>query len=94
VADDPDNKQDHSENWEADIAAYDEECRCHDREFYSRHYIIAESGSKKLTEEENEVLTLYLNGMTCPEIAEMFRIETEVITSLMEIIRLKLSLDE
>jgi len=94
VADDLDDKQNHNENWEAEIAAYDEECRRRDREFSTHHYIVKESGSQKLTEEENEVLKLYLNGMTCPQIAEMFRIETEVVTSLMEIIRLKLSLDE
>ena len=87
-------KHDFNDNWEAEIASYDDECHRRDHEFLKNHFIIDKSGSRKLTEEENEVLTLYLDGMSFPEIAKSYRVETDVITSLMEIIRLKLSLDE
>ena len=83
-----------NENWESEITAYDEECRRHEREFYKNHVIIKESGTEKLTKEENEVFILYLNGLSCAEIARNFKVETEVITSLMEIIKVKLSLND
>ena len=82
------------ENWEAEIAAYDKECRRHEKEFYKKHIIIKESGSDKLTEEENEILFLFLNGVSCEDIAKQSNVEPEVITALLEIIRTKLSLDD
>ena len=79
-------------DWEAEIAAYDEDCRCRDEE-YRRHAInVNGSGNPELTEEENEVLTLFLNGASCNEIARQLEVEVELITGLLEIIRAKLSL--
>jgi len=78
--------------WEAEIAAYDEDCRLRDEEFRRHSIIITESGNPELTEEENEVLTLFLNGVSCPDIAKQFDVETDLITGLLEIIRAKLSL--
>ena len=79
-------------DWEAEIAAYDEDCRCRDEE-YRRHAInVNGSGTSELTEEENEVLTLFLDGASCGEIARQLEVEVELITGLLEIIRAKLSL--
>ena len=83
-----------NENWESEIAAYDEECRSKEKEFYKTHIIITESGNNNLTAEENEVFTLFLNGVSCKDIAKQYEIEEEVITGLIEIIRAKLSLSE
>ena len=46
------------------------------------------------TEEENDVLILFLNGISCSEIANQYKVEEKIITGLMEIIRSKLSLSE
>ena len=81
-----------NKNWEAEIAAYDAECRQIEREFYKKHIIITDPGMSELTDEENDVLTLFLNGFSCNEIAKQYKIETEVITGLLEIIKAKLSL--
>ena len=83
-----------NKNWESEISAYDRECRRHEREFYKNHVIIKDSGTKKLTKEENEVFVLYLNGLSCAEIAQSFKVETEIITSIMEIIKAKLLLND
>ena len=83
-----------TENWEAEIAAYDEDCRFRDAE-YKRHAItVSKSGNSELTEEESEVITLYLNGVSCIEIARQFEVEVELITGLLDIMRAKLSLIE
>jgi len=86
------NEKRYNENWEAEIAAYDAECSRIEREFYEHHLIIKESGNADLTAEENEVLTLYLNGVQCKDIAKQYDVEEEVITGLLEVIRAKLSL--
>jgi len=83
-----------TENWEAEIAAYDEDCRLRDAEHKRHAIIVNKSGNSELTEEENEVLTLYLNGVSCIEIAQQFEVEVELITGLLEIIRAKLSLTD
>ena len=83
-----------NENWEAEIAAYDEECRRREKEFLEKHVIIKGSGSKKLTDDENEVLTLFLNGVSCEDIAKQNKVEVEIVTGLLEIIRAKLSLED
>ncbi len=82
-----------NENWEAEIAAYDEEFRRREKEFKKKHIII-ESGSKKLTVDENKALTLFLNGVSCEDIAKQFKVEVEIVTGLLEIIRAKLSLED
>ena len=83
-----------NENWEAEIAAYDEECRRHEQEFLEKHFFLKESGSKKLTDDENEVLTLFLNGASCEDIAKQNDVDVEIVTGLLEIIRAKLSLED
>ncbi|MFC1693921.1 hypothetical protein ACFL1R_10490 [Candidatus Latescibacterota bacterium] len=80
-----------NDNWEAEIAAYDAECARIEKEFYEKHFIINESGNSGLTEEENEVFILYLNGVPCAEIAKQFSVENETITGLIELIKAKLS---
>jgi len=87
-------KNSYNENWKSEIAAYDEKYRHRELDFYKNHIIIKDSGIEKLTKEENEILILYLNGLSCSEIAKKFNIETELITSLMEIIKAKLSMDD
>ena len=82
----------YNKSWEAEIAAYDAECRQTEREFFNKHMIISGSGKSDLTDEENDVLTLFLNGVACDEIAKKYNIETEVITGLLKIIKAKLSL--
>jgi len=82
-----------NENWEKEIAAYDEECHTREIEFFEKHVIIKESGSEKLTQEENDILILYLNGIPCNEIAQEYKVEEKIITGLLEIIRAKLSLE-
>ena len=88
------NKEEYNENWEAEIAAYDSECQRHEKEFYKTHIIITESGNDRLTVEENEVLNLYLNGVSFEEIAKQYKVEVKVVTGLMEVIRAKLSLTD
>ena len=83
-----------NENWEAEIAAYDEECRRREQEFKKNHVIIKGSGSEKLTDDENEVLTLFLNGASCEDIAKQNNVEVEIVIGLLEIIRAKLSLED
>ena len=85
-------EESYNNNWEAEIAAYDRESRCHEEEFFKKHIVITESGRDDLTEEENEVLKLYLNGLSIEEIANQYEAELAVITGLMEIIKAKLSL--
>lgn len=83
-----------NENWEAEIAAYDEEFRRREKEFQKNHVTIKESGSKKLTVDENKILTLYLHGASCEEIAKQNDVDVEIVTGLLEIIRAKLSLED
>ena len=87
------HKEDSSnKNWEAKIAAYDTERQQTEREFYNKHMIISGSGKSDLTDEENDVLTLFLKGVSFDEIAKQYKVETEVITGLLDIIKAKLSL--
>ncbi len=81
-------------NWESEITAYDEECNRQEKKFFEKHFFITESGTDKLTKEENEILNLYLNGVSCETIAEQSGVEIEVVTGLLEIIRAKLSLND
>ncbi|MFC1574253.1 hypothetical protein ACFL30_03635 [Candidatus Latescibacterota bacterium] len=83
-----------NDNWESEIAAYDEECRLNEEVFRKHSIIINKSGRSELTEEENEVITLVLSGKTCVEIANEHEVEVEVITGLLEVIRAKLSIIE
>lgn len=81
-------------NWEAEIAEFDSACESQDREFRSHHLLISESGNASLTVEENEVFNCILRGLPPDEIAEIYGVETGVITGLCEIIRAKLSLPD
>ena len=56
--------------------------------------VITKAGHASLTDEENEVLRLFLNGVTCEDIAKQHQIEVELVTGLLEIIRAKLSLEK
>jgi len=85
-------KQSYNENWETEIAEYDAECKKTEKEFFEHHIVIRDSGNSELTEEENAVLVLFLNGVSCEEIAKQYKVEVEVITGLLEIVRAKLSL--
>ena len=82
----------YNKSWEAEIAAYDTERQQTEREFYNKHMIISGSGKSNLTDEENDVLTLFLNGVACDEIAKQYNVETEVVTGLLDIVKAKLSL--
>ena len=82
----------YNKNWKTEIAAYDSECQGIERDFHKKHMIISGSGMSDLTDEENDVLTLFLNGVSCDEIAKQYKVEIEVITGLLEIIKAKLSL--
>ncbi len=84
----------YNENWEAEIAAYDAECRAREADFKKTHLVFKDSGSSDLTEEEQVVFDLVLKGSTCSEIAENLGVEVELITGLLEIIRAKLSLSD
>ena len=87
-------KEEYNDNWEAEIAAYDNECRRSEEEFRKHALIIRDSGNEVLTEEENEVLTLYLNGVSCREIAKQCEVEPEIVSGLLNVISAKLSLNE
>ena len=80
-----------NQNWEAEIAAYDEECKSREEEFYRKHLIISDDGEKALTEEENAVFTLFLNGLTYEDITGKLNVEPGVVSGMIEVIRLKLS---
>ena len=94
VSDTHKNKAGFNENWESEIAAYDEECRRKEEDFRKNSIIINESGRSELTDEENEIITLVLNGNSCVEIAKQYEVEVDVISGLLEVIRAKLSLIE
>ena len=83
-----------SRKWESEITAYDEECNRREKKFFEKHFIITESCTDNLTKEENDILNLYLNGVSCETIAEQSGVEIEVVTGLLEIIRTKLSLND
>ncbi|MDP2984586.1 MAG: hypothetical protein Q8O92_14805 [Candidatus Latescibacter sp.] len=83
-----------NENWEAEIAAFDAECRARDDEFNKTHMVVKDPASSDLTAEEQEVFNLVLKGESCSEIAEKYEVEVELITGLLEIIRAKLSLTD
>lgn len=83
-----------NENWEEEIAEYDKEAKRIEDEYLRQNVIITDSGSDKLTPDENEVITLYLNGVSCKDIAEQNEVEEEVVTGLLEIIKAKLSLED
>ena len=87
-------KEPYNENWEAEIASYDEECQRKEKNFLSKHVIVSGSDNSGLTVEENEVLELFLNGVSCGQIASQYEVEEEVITGLLEVIRAKLSLGD
>ena len=86
--------EDYNENWESEIAAYDNECRHCDEKFRQHALVIRDSGKEILTEEEYEVITLYLNGVSCSEIAKQCGVEPEIVSGLMDVISAKLSLNE
>jgi hypothetical protein len=86
--------EDYNENWEAEIAAYDEECQIREKEFIKKHIMFDETGSVDLTDEENNLLSLYLDGTPYDEIAKNCEIDEEEVDAYMEIIRLKLSQSE
>ena len=87
-------KESCNENWEAEIASYDKECRRIEKKFFNKHIITSQSSNTELTEEENEVLNLFLNGISCEGIAAQYDVELDVITGVMEIIRAKLPLSD
>ena len=58
------------------------------------HIIIGDNGKQTLTDEENEVLTLFLTGVSCEEIANKNGIDVDIVISLLEVVRTKLSLPE
>ena len=87
-------KEKFNENWGSEIAAYDNECRRSDEDFRKHALIIRDSGNDELTEEENQVLTLYLNGVSCREIAKQCEVEPEIVSGLLDVISAKLSLNE
>ena len=65
-----------------------------EKEFQKNHVTIKGSGSKKLTVDENKVLTLYLHGASCEEIAKQTDVDVEIVTGLLEIIKAKMSLED
>jgi hypothetical protein len=87
-------KNDFNPDWEKEIGKFDAECELSEREFRKRHLIIGSDGKNELAPEENDVLTLYLSGMSLEAIAEQNQVELELVTGLMEIIKAKLSLND
>lgn len=86
--------EEYNENWESEIAAYDNDCRRSDKEFRKHALIVRDSGKEVLTEEEYEVITLYLDGISCSEIAKQCGVEPEIVSGLLDVISAKLSLNE
>ena len=83
-----------NKNWKKEIALYDDKCRQFEEDFFKHNIIIPESGFSELSEEENNVLMLFLNGISCEKIAMQFEVETGIITGLLEVISAKLFLNE
>jgi hypothetical protein len=81
-------------NWETEIAEYDKACAKEDRDFKRHFMVITEAGHKSLSVDENEVLKLFLNGVSCKEIAKQAKVEPEEVEALLEIIRAKLSMEK
>lgn len=88
------NEKPFNENWEDEIKSYDSLCAKREREYREHFIVIRGSGSSDLTEEENEVLVLFLSGTSFKEIAKQYDVEVEVIIGLIEIIQAKLSLND
>ena len=88
------NEAGFNENWESELAAYDEECRLKEEDFRKHYFVINEAERSELTDEEYEVITLVLSGKTCVEIANQHEVEVELVTGLLEVIRAKLSIIE
>jgi len=86
--------EEYNENWEAEIAEFDKVCKRSEEEFRQHAFVIRDPGNDVLTEEENEVLTLYLNGVSCREIAKQCGAEPEIVSGLLDVISAKLSLNE
>ena len=87
------HEDDFNKNWEAEIAAYDAECKKHEQEFLKQHMVVPESGLKELDDAENEVLRLVLQGLSCEEIAKETETDADMVRGLLEIIRAKLALE-
>ena len=87
-------KTDFNENWEAEIAAYDESCEKMETDYRDHFLFIGGSGHETLNEEENEMFQLFLKGIPCEEIADQYGIELEMLVGMLEIIRVKLSTDK
>ena len=87
-------KVEYNENWKSEIASYDNECRHGDEEFRKHALKICDLGNEVLTEEEYEVITLYLKGVSCSEIAKQCGVEQEIVSGLLDVISAKLSLNE
>lgn len=91
----PHKKQrDCNENWEAEIARYDTEQRRADDEYRKSVVVVGQSGNHPdLDDDEQEILTLVLNGVSIDEIARQCEVEPHVVEGYIEIIRAKLSLE-
>jgi len=88
------HQDDFNPNWETEIAEYDKACEKQERDFRRHFMVITEGGHKTLSADENEVLKLFLNGVSCREIAKQAKVEPEEVEALIEIIRVKLSLEK
>ncbi len=85
---------DYNENWESQIAEYHDECKKREMEFLKTHMVVPDSGIDSLDDAENEVLRLVLQGLSCQEIAQETKTDSEMVFGLLEIIRAKLSLEK
>lgn len=83
-----------NKKWKKEIAVYDDKCKQSEEDFYKQNIIIPKSGFSELSEEENDVLVLFLKGISCEEIAKQFEVDSGIITGLLEVISAKLPLNE
>ena len=78
-------------DWEKKIAEFDAELERQEREYREHYLVVTGNGHQSLTEEENEVLTLFLEGVSLDEIAKPADVDVDTIAGLIEVIRAKLS---
>lgn len=83
-----------NENWEAEIAKYDAEQAAVEENFRKHYLLFGGAENADLTEDENAVFGMVLQGIPLSEIAEQAGVDEDTIAGLVEIIRAKLSLSD
>ena len=87
--------KDFNENWEAEFSQFDEEQQAAEDAYRRNVVVVGQSGHHaELDDDEQEILTLVLNGVSIDEIAGQCGVDPNVVIGYIEVIRAKLALPE